>query len=196
MQQTIKKAAALNVSHVVDRILTKFDQGMMAISATSLFAIMIMIFMDAMARYLFNNPLSFVFDLVVLYLMSASLLSIMSYTLRHGGHISIDIFANMMPRRVYLILIGLALLAGMAVCAMISWQIAHLSWDSFERKEVMTGVYPWPLWIGKAIVALSFIGMTARLAHIGIANLVSGLFDIPDLEIKILHEPTDPEGEI
>lgn len=194
--QSAKGASALALSNGLDRILTWFEHVMVIVASTSLFVIMVLVFLDAMFRYLFNSPLSFTFDLVVLYLMSASLLSVLSYTLRHGGHISIDLFANMMNHRLYLILVGAGLLAGTAVCAMISWQTAHLSFESWDMGEIMTGVYAWPLWIGKAIVALSFIGLTARLFHIGLANLLSGLLGIADLEIAIMHDPTDPEGEI
>lgn len=188
--------AAKSASRAIDGILNVFDQVMVAVASLSLFAIMIMIFFDAMSRYLFNHPLAFTFDIVVLYLMSAALLSILSYTLRHGGHISIDLFANMMNHRVYLVLIGLALLAAAFVSAIMSWEISHLAHESLVTGEIMTGVYAWPLWIGKAIVAVSFIGLTARILHIGLANLFAGLLDIPDLEVAIMHDPTDPEGEI
>lgn len=186
----------LSLSRTLDGILNIFDRAMVFLASLSLFAIMILIFLDAMFRYLFNSPLAFTFDIVVLYLMSASLLTVLSYTLRHGGHISIDLFANMMNHRIYLVLVGIGLLAGMVACGIIGWQTTYLSWESWHMNEIMTGVYAWPLWIGKALVALGFIGLTVRLAHIGLANLLSGLLNIPELEIPILHDPSDPEGEI
>jgi TRAP-type C4-dicarboxylate transport system permease small subunit len=193
---TQRGAAILSVSRGIDRILEKFDQAMVIVACLSVFAIMVLIFFDAMSRYLFNHPLTFTFDIVVLYLMSATLLSILSFTLRQGGHISIDLFANLMNHRAYLVLVGFALLGASAICGIMAWEITHLAYESLVMKEIMTGVYAWPLWISKAIVALSFIGLTARLVHIGLSNLIAGLIDIPDLEIAIMHDPTDPEGEI
>ncbi len=194
--QSTSASKALTLSRALDVILSKFDVGMLTVASASLFIIMILVFLDAMFRYLFNHPLAFTFDIVVLYLMSSSLLSVLSYTLRHGGHISIDLFANMMNHRVYLVLVGLALIIGMFFCGIIAWKTAELAHESFETGEIMTGVYAWPLWIGKAIVSLSFVGLTARLFHMGFANIAAGLLNAPDLEMVIMHDPTDPEGEI
>lgn len=186
----------LSISRIFDGLLTIFDKAMVAIASLALFLIMVLIFFDAMFRYLLNSPLTFTFDFVTLYLMSAALLSVLSYTLRHGGHISIDLFAKMMNRRIYLVLIGLALLAGTVVCAIIAWETTWLSLDSWERGEVMTGIYAWPLWASKALVAMSFIGLTLRLFHCGLFNLLAGLVNEDELAVPILHDPSDPEGEI
>ena len=180
----------------VDRVLSVFEMAMVAAAAASLFLIMVLIFADAMGRYLFNSPLSFVFDLVVLYLMSSALLLILSYTLRHGGHISIDLFANMMPRRVYLVLIGVSLLVAAVVTGIIGWETTHLAHESWAMGEVMTGIHTWQLWISKALVAVGFIGLTLRLVHIGLANLIAGLTGNDALAIAIMHDPTDQEGEL
>lgn len=186
----------ISISRVFDNLLTIFEKAMTAIASLALFLIMVLIFLDAMFRYIFNSPLAFTFDIVTLYLMSAALLSVLSYTLRHGGHISIDLFANLMNHRLYLVLVGLALLASVGVCGIIARETSGLSFESWEMGEVMTGIYAWPLWIGKAIVAMSFIGLTARLLHCGLSNLLAGLLHIPELEIAIMHNPSDPEGEI
>lgn len=181
---------------LIDRILSRLDQLMMGVAAVSLFLIMVLIFADAMARYLFNSPLTFVFDIVVLYLMSAALLSVLSYTLRYGGHISIDLFANMMPRRVYLTAVGISLLIAAFVCGIIAWQTSFLAHESWVMGEVMTGIYTWELWISKALVAVGFIGLTLRLVHVGLANLIAGLTGNDDIAVPIMHDPTDPEGEL
>lgn len=192
---TQENETAISLSRSIDGVLTKIESATLMVASASLFVIMIMIFFDAMSRYLLNQPLSFTYDIIVLYLMSATLISILSATLRHGGHISIDLFANLMNRRVYLVLIGISLLFGVFFCAIIAWQTTLLTYDSWHMGEIMTGVYAWPLWIGKAIVALSFIILTLRMTHLGLANLIAGLFAIPALEIKIMHDPINSEGD-
>lgn len=184
-----------SVSRTVDRVLAIFDKAMMAVASLSLFLIMILIFLDATFRYTMNSPLVFTLDVVTLYLMSSALLSVLSYTLRQGGHISIDLFANLMNRRFYLVLIGLALLAAAGTSAIIAYETTWLSYESWEMDEVMTGIYTWPLWVSKALVAVSFIGLTARLIQCGVFNLLAGILADDSLAIPIMHNPTDPEGE-
>lgn len=192
----MSKRILLIVSRAMDWVLSLFEMCMVALACVSLFAIMVLVFLDAMLRYLLNSPLGLTVEVVTLFLMSSALLSVLSYTLRQGGHISIDFFANMMNRRVYLVLIGLALLASTVSVGIMAWETSLFSYESWSLGEYTTGIHSWPLWLSKGLVAISFIGLTLRLLHCGVFNLLAGLLGDEVLAIPIMHSAVaDPEGE-
>ncbi len=122
---------------------------------------------------------------MTLYLISCALLLVLSYTLRRGGHINVDLFVHILPPRVYDIVMAVALFAAVGVVAMMAYQVTALSWDSWRMNELTVGIYTWPLWLSKAIVAVSLIVLDLRLLHVGLTHLVAGLTGHPAIAVSV-----------
>lgn len=169
----------------VDTILGRLEKASLVVSCASLFIIMILVFLDASLRYLANSPLIVTADLVTLYLISAAFLPVLANTLRHGGHISVDIIAQLLPPRLYHILLGVALLLSSGVVGLMANEVYHLALESWTMNEQMVGIYPWPMWLGKAIVAFSLLMLTLRLFHIACTHCIAGILNIPEFAIPV-----------
>jgi TRAP-type C4-dicarboxylate transport system permease small subunit len=172
-----------------DRALTKIENVSIGISVTALFTIMVVVFLDATLRYTINRPLTFTSDLVTLYLIAAGIFTIMSSTLRRGGHISVDLFANMLPWRLCNLLIGSTLLLSAIAVGIMTIELCKASWEAWSHNEKQIGVYAWPMWLSFAIVAWSFLMFEVRLLQIGAANLLSAMLNDRVCAISILPEP-------
>jgi TRAP-type C4-dicarboxylate transport system permease small subunit len=185
----------LRVMRLVDRALARVEAATLAVTCLALFAMMLLVFCDAVMRYAFNAPLELTWDIVTMYLMSSGLLLCLSDTMRRGGHITVDLFAHWLPRRVYHLTMGVALLLTVWVTTIIAREIAILTWESWSQKELTVGIYAWPVWPSKGIVAFSFALLTLRLVHVGLSQLVAGLTGNEAVAVTVQHVEEQPQEE-
>lgn len=179
----------------VDQVLSSIEKGTMVVACAALVAIMVLIFFDGVLRYAINMPLTFTVDIVTLYLISAAFLTVVSYTLRRGGHICVDVFASMFPERVHNTLIGLSLLASGVMVGIMAQVVTEIAYDSWRTNELTVGLHVFTVWVSKAIVAVSLLILLVRIIHLGIASLAAGLTGNAALAISIAHSPDDFEEE-
>lgn len=187
---TLKRAA-----NAIDIGLTWIERASIALVCVIMMVVMVLISADAVSRYALNSPLTFTFDAVTMYFLPALLFLPLSMTLRRGGHITVDLFANMLPRRVYFVLIGLAMMASVFVVGIMAKMVVEKAYESWDSGLIVTGLYAWPVWIGEAIVGLSLTILTARLLHVGLSNLIEGIVGTPGMAIPLLHSPGEPLEE-
>jgi TRAP-type C4-dicarboxylate transport system permease small subunit len=178
-----------------DRFLWRVERGTMIVACLAVFAIMVLIFLDAALRYLINSPIKFTVDVVTLYLLSAGIVLVTSYTLRQGGHISVELFADMMPKRLYQFLVGLALLASAYVVGVMAIQTSKLTLEAIHNRELMVGLYAFPMWPSKGLVAFGLSLVTLRITHAGLSNLLAALTSNPSLAWDISHVTDVAEEE-
>lgn len=180
---------------VADQILNYIEQAVMAVVTIVLFVIMFLVSLDATLRYTMNSPLTFNFDLVSMYLLPIAMMLPVGFLLRRGGHISVDLFALMMPPRMRQFVLGLGLLAAGPAFWIMTYRIGRSSFESWEKGLVTTGMINWPIWLHQAIYSLAMGVLTARIVHIGITNLTAFALGRDDLEISILPNHDDPMEE-
>ena len=176
----------------VDRFIGRVEFATLVVACGALFAIMLLVFTDAVLRYTINSPLKFTVDLVTLYLISAALLLVLSYTLRQGGHINVDLFMHWLSPRLYDFLMVFALVGAVVVVGVMARETTLLTWHSWDQDEIMVGIYPWPLWPSKGIVALSLIVLDVRLLHIALTHLIAGATGNPTIAIPVTHLEDQP----
>jgi TRAP-type C4-dicarboxylate transport system permease small subunit len=177
---------------MIDRLLSRLECAALVIACAALFITMLLVFTDAVLRYTINMPLKFTMDIVTLYLLSAALLLVLSDTLRRGGHIGVDLFAKMLPRRAYHILIGFTTLCSAGAVGIMAYETTSLTWESWLKNELQVGIYAWPLWLSKAIVATSLVLLVARLLHIALSQLIAGATGDFAVAVSIAHVETQP----
>ncbi|MBN9889318.1 TRAP transporter small permease [Salipiger abyssi] len=187
--------AAQRVFRALDTALSAVEKLIMAIVVVVLFLIMIFVAADALLRYTLNSPLIFSYDLVSMYLLPVAMLIPASFVLRRGGHISVDLFALMMPARMQQLLFGISTLACAPVFTIMFYRIMQSSLESYEHGLVTTGMINWPIWLHQAIFSVTTFAVAVRLVHIGITNLFAFVTGADKIAISVLPDHSDPLEE-
>lgn len=178
-----------------DRFLMKIESLIFGFAACVLIFVTCIVAADALGRYLFNKPLFFTLELVSHFLLPIIMLMSAGLVLRSSRHISVDLFASMMPARLYLGLTGLALGAVVPVFWIMTYRVALTSYEKFEQGVSAIGVVPWPLWIEPAIYTLCMGLLTARLFHMAVTNLSAAVTGETNIGISLLHSHDQPLEE-
>jgi len=105
------------------------------------FLIMVIVFMDVVARYVFNNPLLWGW-LISKQLFGVFILFAGIYTMSKEKHIRIEILYDRFPPR-------LKLLSFMGVLV---WQGAWMGWNSLMVRERAAGAFRLPLYPFKLLI--------------------------------------------
>lgn len=150
----------------IDRAIAALEDAAMVVVVAALFAVMAVTVADVVMRYGFNAPLPFAYDLITQYLLVAAFFLALSYTLRAGGHMNVDMLlvAIRSPRaRAALRAIGDALAIVFFLALLYAgWSTAH---DSWVRGDRLTGPLPWPVWLSQVFVPLGVALLLLRLGY-------------------------------
>lgn len=167
-----------------DRALKSAEWLWMLAASIGMFAVMIIIFVDVAARYLFKAPLPWSFDLISLYLMPAIFFLALADTLTRNHHVNVDILLPRFPPR----LNHAFGLATSVLALFVFVGIAYAAWirtrEAIAASEVTSGLIQWPTWMSSALVmagvALLVLRLTLRITALGVAA-VTGREDVPGL---------------
>lgn len=170
---TVRPGARLLLQ--VDNLLSAIERVSLMVAYSLIVFIMLLVSTDAMARYLFGMPFNFTFDLVSAYFMPATLFFALSFTLRHGGHVNVDLIVEHMPPRLHYFLTGLMLLIAFPIVFLIAMEGASKTWHSWLAGDVTTGVHAWQIWMSEIIVPIGFGLLAVRVAHVAVANLYAAI---------------------
>lgn len=146
-----------------ERILSAVDWLLSRIVASVILAVMVLIVCDVFGRYLFSRPLPWVYDIVSIYVVNLILYLLASEVLRTRANIELDLHVRFLPERAWSVLQGLAWLCTAAVLALASWRVWMSMTDSLAAAEVHPGLYEWPVWVEKAVVALGLALLACRI---------------------------------
>lgn len=138
----------------------------MPIAAASLLGIMAIMVLDATLRYAFNNPLSWAFEVITMYLMVAAFFFALSHTLRRNEHIFVEFFCSRLRPRARHLVTVLVYLPTIALFSGALWRSAIVTWDAYIGKEVTAGVVQWPTWTAKIIVPIGLGLLVLRMIHL------------------------------
>lgn len=146
-----------------DGMFRRLEAVASAIAAAAMFVVMIVVFTDVGMRYGLNSPMSWTYDVVTLYLLSALFFFALAPTWRDGRHIRIDIALRFLPDRARAAcdLIG-ALLALALTIGFLERGIA-ITWDAWTENRVTPGAYDWPSWASLCLMPLGMALLAARL---------------------------------
>lgn len=144
--------------------LAVIDHVLATLAALGIFAIMIIVSLDVLLRYVFNAPFAWSFDLISIYLMSGAFFLALSDTLRLEHHVSVDIVYMRLPLKARRILKVIAWALSCVLFACITVLATQAALDRWNNADVVAGAIEWPTWIPAAIAVLGFGVMTLRLA--------------------------------
>lgn len=134
--------------------LARYEAALLALGAGCLFAMMIIVFVDVVMRYLFNSPLGFSYDLISLYLMVGVFFFALSDTLRHDEHVRVDILYLRMSRGMRRLCDRISYGLSAVLFATVLWTGLLRAVASTARGEVMATLIPWPIWMAYWIVPI------------------------------------------
>ncbi len=138
----------------IDRVLIRLEKVFSGVAVIMLFLTMMIVVVDVGLRYFFNAPFSWSYDLISMYLMVGLFFLSLSPTLANNGHICIDLLHKYMPPAMMHAteMIGYVLASG--VFAGIVFVSVISTYESYQAKEVVSGVIVWPIWLSKIAVPI------------------------------------------
>jgi TRAP-type C4-dicarboxylate transport system permease small subunit len=90
------------------------------------------------------------------FLAAASFLAL-AHTLRHGGHIRVNLILRHLPGRVRRLAEAFSLATGAALTGFFAWHTLLMVIDSFVFHEVSYGIVAVPLWIPQSAMLLGLV---------------------------------------
>jgi TRAP-type C4-dicarboxylate transport system permease small subunit len=108
------------------------------------------------------------------YMMVASMFLASPYTLKTGGHVSVDLLAHYLPPSARRVLLTALALIGLAICAYLAWSTLQHTLHAFasgERSESAWAPLKWPLLltmpVGFGLTMMQYLAELARPAVAG-----------------------------
>jgi len=133
------------------------------VSACSIFAVLVLVVVNVIGRYLFNAPITGAFEITESLLVVIIMLGL-ALTQFHDGHIRVTILTRRLSRagarlaKVATLLLGCVFFAW---CAYASWKFAYQSY-SFNEQE--WGTVTFPLYPFKFVVFLGVVLLAVQFA--------------------------------
>lgn len=172
----------------VERALATVEETLSRITGIAVLAVMAVIVVDVVGRYGFGRPIAWIYDVVSIYFINATLYLVASDTLRRGGHIVLDLKVRLLPERLWALLQGLAWLAVEVTLLAAAWVVGLSALRSWEHGEVRPGLYEWPVWLETGIVAFG-LGLLALRVAVRLARFVAG-----GLDAAVLQSVVEPDA--
>lgn len=147
----------------LDRFCGRIENVLLGMAALIMLAMMLITGIDVIARYVFNAPIRWAFDLLANYLLVASFFLSFSYTLRIQEHVAVDYFMSKWKPWVLRFGLSLGYLLSAILIAYIAVLASHETWGAWRNKEVIAGAIEWPVWVAKLIVPLGMAPLALRL---------------------------------
>jgi len=185
-----------------DRLYSKFEDLLNAISAIAIFSVMLLGVTQVFGRKFLNLPIPGYIDFIEQSMVVFAFFGI-AYCQRLGGHVRMDLFMAKFRGRVLYFFEALATLIGLFVIT----TLIETSWLHFLRAYEFgdsTIDIQLPVWPAKLIIPLSFAVLWVRFAiqTIGFTRLflfpdaqVIAVPVIEDVEEQARHEIADALGE-
>ncbi len=126
--------------------------------AAVLFVLMLLTTADVAGRYLFNAPITGVFEITE-FSMACLVFCALAYTQTRKGHVAVDIFVNLLPPKGQRIIDIIAHLLSFMVFSLITWKSIERGIELIEFKEssatLQIPVYPFMFLVALGCLLLS-----------------------------------------
>jgi TRAP-type C4-dicarboxylate transport system permease small subunit len=156
-----------------DQVLRAIEKAGVAVAGLLMFMIMLVVVTDVVARYFFNSPLEWSYELISLYLMVGLFFFALSDTLANNAHVAVDILHLYMPERIRHAAEFVGYLLATPVFAAIFYMALLNTLDAYKGGDVLAGHIPWPTWLSSICVPIG-VGVTVlRMAYRAVGHALS-----------------------
>ena len=121
----------MDLKHI-DKKLAWFSSALSYLGAFSLFTMMALTTVDVVGRYLFNRPITGVFEITE-YLVLILIFSFIGYTQSQKGHVAVDILLPLLPAKLKKLIDVANHLVCLALMGLITWMGVE---KALELREV------------------------------------------------------------
>jgi len=132
------------------------------IGAFLVLATALMIAIDVILRYIFNNPTPFATDLTGYSLVAVTFLGL-AYTLRHGKHVRIQIVTSRLRSKTRKIVDLAASVVALAFLVFCIFPVYNQALESYTYKSQLLDYFRTPLYIPQLIICVGVCLMTLEL---------------------------------
>lgn len=145
----------------IDGVLRRVEGAAMLLAALMLLAIMHIVVVDVIGRYVFNSPLPWAFDFISDYAMVITFFLAVGPTLQRNEHINVDVFAQFLNHRFRhacsIVTYGAAMFF---LLIMIDASVEE-TWIAWRNHDLSIGILAWPTWTSKVFVpvGLTLLGL-------------------------------------
>ncbi|MCP1336287.1 TRAP transporter small permease [Futiania mangrovi] len=158
---------------VLDLTIHSVERVLRFIGACMMLAVMVIVAGDVFARYFFNAPFSWSYDLISIYLMVGIFFFFLSDTFRYHGHVAVDIVQNRLGRRARHASQFVAGAVSCVVFGLALWVGVGRAWSSYVVGEALAGAIAWPMWVALSFVPLGISLLFLRLVLATLGHAVS-----------------------
>lgn len=139
------------------------ENAFMFSALLSLFAMMILTTGNAVARYLYNDPISGSYELTELYLMPMAIFLTAAHLQRNDGNINVDILYDRLPSegQTFVDLIGQIL--AVVVFAPIAYRTGLEFWIGYVEGRISVGVIEFPIYLSWLIMSVGLFALSIGL---------------------------------
>ncbi|MGE8502133.1 TRAP-type C4-dicarboxylate transport system permease small subunit [Ectopseudomonas oleovorans] len=99
------------------------------------------------------------------YCMAASGFLALPYALMRGAHIRVELLFRILPQRSLFAVEVLGNVVGLLIAAYLAWYCALFVLESYEFKEVSSGLLPIPMWIPQIPMVLGTVILVIAMAE-------------------------------
>ncbi|ROO25159.1 TRAP transporter small permease [Salinisphaera orenii] len=145
------------------RIHAGAERALFMLAAATLVVMMALVSADVVARYVFNAPLSFQFELTTNYLMVMVATIALPWCERRGAFIRLSVAGRLLGPRGRRVLHAAGALAAAAIMAAIAWYSGWRTVDKYQSGDAIFGVIDWPVWASLVWVPIGCGMLALRL---------------------------------
>jgi TRAP-type C4-dicarboxylate transport system permease small subunit len=143
------------MSSTLHRLLDRIEDGLAIIAAGLLMCAVVLVSLEVAARYFFNSPLAWTFEVTEYFLLFIPCLG-MGWLARHDGHVSIDIVTGRLPESVRSRLARVVCLAVSAACLFVAVWGAIATWESYAKGARIEAILQTPQFLIYSAIPLGF----------------------------------------
>ncbi|AVO51366.1 TRAP transporter small permease [Ectopseudomonas mendocina] len=99
------------------------------------------------------------------YCMAASGFLALPYALMRGAHIRVELLFRLLPQRSLFAVEVLGNVVGLLIAAYLAWYCALFVLESYEFREVSSGLLPIPMWIPQIPMVLGTVILVIAMAE-------------------------------
>jgi TRAP-type C4-dicarboxylate transport system permease small subunit len=147
------------------KVLVAVENALAGLSCVTLFAIMVLVTVDAAGRAFFGLPLQIQFELTQNYLLVMVITLALPWGYREGGKVTVDFLVDRLPVRVAAGVNAVNLLLALAVFVVITGTSMGGVIEAFRNDETVLGIIDWPVAYARVWVPVGTGVLCLRLAN-------------------------------
>lgn len=120
-EQTVRAKPLVKLASMLAKIVYPVSEWLSFLSIISVAAMMLMVTADVFMRRAFNSPIFGTFEITKVLLVIVVFCAV-AYVMRFGGHVFVDSLARLYPRKMKIIMTGIAQFFSLIILALICWQ--------------------------------------------------------------------------